>query len=179
MKNERLVEAISEIDDDLLEDALVPVKKPLPIWRTVLPAACAAAIVGAVVMFNFTLGSTEKIQVFGEKITYENSLFLKNAGGEYAPRTASQMCVIPLEISGKGTAALSAESGELSAKNKPEGQQCFGAECEVSLPAKLFWSVNLDDTSKVHTLHIKTQKTDLAITVEFDEIEQDWSVKVK
>ena len=178
MKNEMLVEAISAIDDDLLEDALAPVKKPLPIWKAVIPAACAAAIIGTVAMVNFTFGSSDRIQIFGEKITYGNSLYLKNAGGQ-GPRTISQMCVIPVEINGNGSAVLSTESGMLYEQNNTEEQQCYGTECEVPLPAKLFWSVYLEDTSKVHTLQIKTQKTDSAITLKFDENVRDWSVTMK
>lgn len=172
MKHEALVNAISEIDEQLLAEArsIRPARRmnTALTWCAAAAAClavafCAAAILGA--------GGSTEVLVHGQEISAAGYICAEqqNNNDEFVPRMASTLMQIPVEISSQGKTDITVSSGELCVVSA-DGERLFvGGEYTVSSAAVLLWSVSADDTAAQYRMTITGRKTSSTIVLSYEE----------
>lgn len=178
MKHEALTEAISMLDDRLLEEAQQPFRK-----RSALPLAlkaCGAAAVCAAAVGAFLLiprGSGADILVLGENPSVKPvSVKSADVGISAVRAFAIEYTDIPVSISSSEKTVVSISAGELFITGDGEAKVRAETPLELNGGASLLWSVPLLDVSEEYTLTAQTGKHCRILLLSFDESTQEWTV---
>ena len=178
MKHEALTEAISMLDDRLIDEAQQPFK-----MRSALPAVmklCGAAAVCAAAVGAFLLiprGSGADILVFGEDPSVK-PISLKNDESDIgvARAFAIEFADIPVEITSSEKTVVSISAGELFIAGSGEADVRAELPLELNGGASLMWSVPLNDIGEEYTLTAQTGENCRVLLLSFDESAQEWTI---
>lgn len=174
MKNEIMMRAIGEIDEDLVAGASAAgTKKRRRALRPMLAsAACIVLLVGALLTYRagssgMTIGGTP---LGGDPVAIDTPAMMSL---DPSPRTAAAITV-PLELTGsRKQVALTAESGTLTIFDAETGETVFDGESgSFDCPLRLEWTVAHPTPGETYRLTVGRT----ALSLAFDEELGVWCV---
>ncbi len=178
MKNEVLMKAIGEIDDDLIEEARLPYPKKHRAFGVVSRCAAAAAclvLVAVGVLFLWQRTPEVALSIDGKQVFSESSEVGTVLTLEPSLQARSvKRTEIPLHISTQGKAvSLSAyEGGYLSDENGREEKSLVVSEdadikwlVDITLQSSFELTVNWDDASLRLTAVVSEDSSSVTVTV--------------
>lgn len=174
MKNEIIMRAIGEIDEDLVAGASAAgTKKRSRALRPMLAsAACVVLLVGALLTYRagssgMAVGGTP---LSGDPVAIDTPAMMSL---DPSPRTAAAITV-PLELTGsRKQVALTAESGTLTIFDAETGETVFdGASGSFDCPLRLEWTVAHPTPGETYRLTVGRT----ALSLAFDEELGVWCV---
>lgn len=179
MKHEALVNAITMLDDELIEEAREPFRRRIaaPVFGFCAAAVCAAAV-GVFLLVPRSGGAD--ILVMGQELSDKPIAICSDDGGDSAAVGIRAFAMLPTDISveivSSGKTVVNVSGGELYIVGETEN---LPAECplELSGDASLVWSVPLWDAGEEYELTAQTGIDSRILLVSFDEEMQEWTVK--
>ncbi len=174
MKNEIIMRAIGEIDEDLVAGASAAgTKKRRRALRPMLAsAACVVLLVGALLAYRagspgMAIGGTP---LGGDPVAIDTPAMMSL---DPSPRTAAAITV-PLELTGsRKQVALTAESGTLTIFDAETGKTVFdGASGSFDCPLRLEWTIAHPTPGETYRLTVGRT----ALSLAFDEELGFWCV---
>lgn len=174
MKNEIIMRAIGEIDEDLVAGASAAgTKKRRRALRPMLAsAACIVLLVGALLTYHagspgMAVGGTP---LGGDPVAIDTPAMMSL---DPSPRTAAAITV-PLELTGsQKQVALKAESGTFTVYDAETGETVFdGASGSFDCPLRLEWTVAQPTPGETYRLTVGRT----ALSLAFDEELGVWCV---
>lgn len=184
MKNEELARAISDIDDDLIEEAhadLLRRRTPkLKLWLS--SAACLAAVIFAAVIWHRV--TDVNIMFFDNDIVASETITLSDENDAFGKIRVYQSinygdCSfdIPVRVKAVGKTTVSVLGGSLKLIDAETGSALsVGDETAISGDAEIIWEVNLYDTTSRYEMKIKNRRGEYTVTLAYDEAADNWAL---
>ena len=178
MKHEALTDAISMLDDGLIEEAQQPFHKRRASSAIKLCAAapaCAAAV-GAFLLIP--RGGSADILIMGEDPS-ENPVTIRTVDSEpgVIRAFALEYTDIPVNVVSSEKTVISVSAGELYLTGDVEDKVYVESSVELEGNASLLWSVPLWDAYAEYQLTAETGESFRVLVLSFDESTQEWTVK--
>ena len=162
MKNETFVNAITEIDDELIlsaHRAAFPKRNAIKYF-----GACAACLILVLGIIFFTQSNG------GPKILFNGVAVSSQPVDVTSPdaRSAEQNIIaLPLEIISKGDLTITAIDGMIEVySSKTNEQLCSGQFCEAKGSVTVEWTIEAPDNGQIYKIQINGQKTTLVLQYE-------------
>lgn len=178
MKHEALTEAISMLDDKLIDEARQPFKRrgafPAAIKLCGAAAACAAAV-GAFLLIP--RGGGADILVFGEDPAACPVAVTTCAEIGVTRSSALELAEIPVSVASSEKTVVSISAGELFVAENGEEDVLADAPLEINGGASLIWSVPLTDVGEEYTLTAQTGQNRRVLHLAFDEKTRRWTIR--
>ncbi len=178
MKHEALTEAISTLDDKLIDEARQPFKKrgalPLALKLCGAAAACAAAV-GAFLLIP--RGGGADILVFGENPSASPVAVTTFAEPGIARAINMEFAEIPVSVSSSEKTVVSISAGELFFSENGIADVLADCPLEINGGASLIWSVPLTDAGEEYTLTAQTGSNRRVLHLAFDEKTRSWTIR--
>lgn len=172
MNNEIMAKALSELDDDLVEEASEFSSRKTKKRGAVKGILAFAACLAVTAAFSFSFFFSEKVEVgFEGKPLSDFPVAVSDSGDEmpFILRINAYEIEIPLEIDGKGKTKLKALDGKLFLSDFDEGE----TEIELSGVFSVSWVVQYPDEEKEYTLKVGKNTV---LTLSFDETLNKWTI---
>lgn len=171
MKNEALVKAITEIDDELILSA----HRPMILKRKIMKCfgACAAACLIFVCVFVLLShnNSEPEILINGAAVSSQPITVI-------SPNTrqiATDAIAVPIEIVSKGKLTITAVDGAIEVySSKTYEQICAGKICEVKGPVAVQWIIENPDRSQTYKIQVNNQETMLLLR--YEQTTNEWII---
>lgn len=165
MKNELLVRAIGELDEELLEEAHSPVSKKKHtiaiVSRLAAVAACFAVIL-VLAMAPFGNRNEISIHVNGTALMADNSMEIPLAPAAQRRQTAKQELSLHIAADGK---EVSVSAGAGSAIHDPDGREC--ETLVLSEDTEIVWLLDIRTQDSFDlTLHWSDQTIQLTANID-------------
>lgn len=185
MKNEKLVRAISDIDDDLIEEAHADLlrRRTPGVWLRLASAACLAAVIFAAVIWHRV--TDVNISLFGKNAVDHDTIMLSEEDDVINHAVMRYQSVdpddyllgIPVHVEANGKTAVSVFGGGLFVRDRDsDGLLSSGVSAELSGDADIVWEVCLMDTAARYEMKIINRRGEFTITLSYDEEADDWKL---
>ena len=173
MKNEVLVRAITEIDEELIVSAhrSEASKRNRIKYFSAAAAACLLLICGVIFLFRNSSSSKPDI-VFGEPVvsTQQSKIVTYDL-----LQTFQIVITVPIETVSEETLAITAVDGTITVYSAETNEQiCTDQTCEISNGVKAEWVIENPDTEKTYLIKVNNKKT--VYMLRYDQTEEKWSV---
>ncbi len=178
MKNEKLARAISDIDDDLIEEAHADMLKrrgfKMRLWSS---AACIAMAVFAFAVIWHRITAVN-LFLMDTALTENHAVVFSESELEYLPRMMSHdaAVVIPISIEAHGSYTVSVSGGCIASGSSPDGEVTAVASADLSGDAVVEWEVDLGDNTSRYEMIIKKYNSEFILTLYFDSEKQSWTL---
>lgn len=175
MKNEELARAISDIDDDLIEEAHADMLKKRTIGmktRLWSAAACIAMAVFALAVIWHRITAVN-LFIMDTALTENHAVVFSESEPQYLPRMMSQdAAVIPITVKAHGGYTVTVSGGHISSG----GEVASDVSMELSGDAVVEWEVDLGDRASRYEMIIKKYNSETILTLYFDNEKQSWTL---
>ena len=163
MKNEVLVNAITEIDDELIlsaHRAAFPKRNAVKYF-----SACAAACLILVFGMIFLLQSSSEPKILFDGVAVSSQPIAVTSPDA---RSADQNVIaLPLEIVSKGDITITAIDGTIEVySSKTNEQLCVGQFCEAKGSVTVEWTIEAPDNGQTYKIQFNGQKITLMLQYE-------------
>lgn len=176
MKNEELARAISDIDDDLIEEAHADMLKTRTIGMKTRLWSAAACIAMAVFAFAVIWHRITAVNLFimDTALTENHAVVFSESELEYLPRMMSHdaAAVIPISVKAHGGYTVTVNGGYITSG----GEGTADVSMELSGDAVVEWEVDLGDKTSRYEMIIKKYNSETILTLYFDNEKQSWTL---
>ena len=168
MKNEVFVQAMNEIDDDLIASAYTYRRSKVRTYHKVLAsiAACLTIAFGGTMFFY----QTQRISIllYGHTMKNQPSQIEEPATfSNEVGKAISQDIVVPLEIQGRSDVTMSVDEGIVFVYSEKTHQLIYkGQNISATSPILIQWRVENPDQNKKYTLKINEKSIQLVLSYE-------------
>ena len=172
MKNEVLVRAITEIDDELILSAhrSVSSKRNTVMYFSALAAACLLLICGVIFHFNRSSGKPEII--CGEAVISTQQAKIATYDLLQIPQI---VLTVPIDIVSEQELDITAVDGTISVYSAETDEQIYvGQSCETKGAVKVEWTIENPDTDKTYRITVNNKET--VFMLRYDEANNKWSI---
>lgn len=179
MKNEVLVRAITEIDEELIVSAhrSASSKGKFIKYFGAAAAACLLLICGVVFLFRNN-GSKPGIAgsdigiVFGEPVISAQPVKIITYDLLPTPRN---IITVPISVVSESELAITAEDGEINVYSAETNEQIYvGRSCEINGGVKAEWVIEDPDTDKNYLLKVNNKEK--MYLLRYDSTNDVWSI---
>lgn len=179
MKNEVLVRAITEIDEELIVSAHRSAssgRKSIK-YLGALAAACLLLVCGGIFLFHKNgvktdiTGSDIGI-VFGEPVASTQQFKIATYDLLQTPQS---VITVPFEIVSEEKLTITAVDGTITVYSAETNEQIYiGQSCEIDDDVKAEWVIEDPDTEETYLIKVNNKET--VFTLRYDQREEKWSV---
>ena len=169
MKNEVLVKAITEIDDELILSAHRPAfpKRNALKYFSVFAAACFIFVFG--IVFLSQSNSDPKILLNGEVVSSQPVTVISHD----TRQTEQNVMVLPLEIVSKGDMTITAVDSAIEVYSLKTNEQLYvGQYCEVKESVTVQWTIENPDHRQTYKIQINGQK--ITLILKYEQTKNEW-----
>ena len=172
MKNEVLVRAITEIDEDLIVSAhrSASSKRISVKYFGALAAACLLLICGVVFLFHKNDSKPEI--VFGEPVVSTQQSKIATFD---LMQTSQLVITVTIEIDPEQALDITAADGEISVYAAETYKLIYvGQSYEVNEPVIAEWTIEDPDTDKTYRFTVKNKKS--VFILQYDQTKDQWTI---
>lgn len=177
MKNEVFVQAMNEIDDDLIAFAYTYRRSKKRTYYKVLAslAACLTIALGGTLFFHHNHG----INILFNGYTMKNQPVPIDAGVALlydVGKAISQDIIVPLEIQGKSKVTMSVDEGIVFVYSKETHQLMYkGQNVSATAPILIQWRVEEPNQNKTYILNFNDRSIRLVLA--YEESQGNWTIQ--
>ena len=179
MKNEVLVRAITEIDEELIVSAhrSASSKRKSIKYLGALAAACLLFVCGGIFLFHKNgvktdIAGSKPAIVFGEPVI---SAQRSKIATYDLLQTPQSVITVPIEIVSEDNVTVTAVDGSISVYSaKTDELISVGQTCEINDGVKAEWVIEAPDTNRTYPIEVNNKKT--VYVLRYDETNDKWSI---
>lgn len=188
MKNEKLARAISDIDDELIEEAhgdMLRRRMPLAGKLAAIAACFIAVLFTAVVWHRITAVG---VSVYGLDVAKRGAVMLSGDMPDNQARivnheieTYSSELEIPLTVSTVGNCHIEVSDGTVIYSDPVTGEKLEGRTADISCDTDMIWSIALshDEPSGRFLMKITKHGNERIFSLSYDSEKLDWVLTVE